>query len=83
MMNRDEGINNLSHVYDPVIQEEVNIKKTFAPEVVEIFSATQQLDHNNNSPDEADCSSLRNCRQKKKQTNKQNKTKKTLVFNWS
>ena len=23
------GIYNLSHVYDPVIQEEVNVKKTF------------------------------------------------------
>ena len=29
VMNRDEGIYNLSHVYDPVIQEEVNVKKTF------------------------------------------------------
>ena len=28
-MNRDEGIYNLSHVYDPVIQEEANIKTTF------------------------------------------------------
>ena len=28
-MNRDEGIYNLSHVYDPVIQDEVNIKNTF------------------------------------------------------
>ena len=32
VMNRDEGIYNLSHVYDPVIQEEVNIKKTFGTE---------------------------------------------------
>ena len=27
-MNRDKRIYNLSHIYDPVIQEEVNIKKT-------------------------------------------------------
>ena len=28
VMNRDEGIYNLSHVYDPVIQEQINIKKS-------------------------------------------------------
>ena len=28
-MNKDEGIYNLSHVYDPVIHEEVDIKKNF------------------------------------------------------
>ena len=65
-MNRDEGIYNLSHVYGPVIQEEVNITKTFGTGNGENFPATQLLDHNNNnSPDEADCSSLQNCRQKR------------------
>ena len=66
-MNRDEGIYNLSHVYDPVIQEEVNIKNISGTGSGEKFSPTQQLDHhNNNSPDEADCFSLRSGRQKRK-----------------
>ena len=55
-MNRDEEIYNSSHVYDPVIQEEVNIKRLLGPAVVKNFPATHQLDHHNkNSPDEADC----------------------------
>ena len=31
-MNRDEGIYNLSYVYDPVIQEQINTKKTSGTE---------------------------------------------------
>ena len=70
-MNRDEGIYNISHVYDPVMQEKNNTKKTLWPEVVKKFPVTHQLDHyinnnnNNNSLDEADWSSLRNSRQKR------------------
>ena len=57
-MNRDEGIYNVSNVYDPVIQDEVN-------KGWKIYPATQQLDHRNNNSPEEDCSSLRNCRQKR------------------
>ena len=55
-MNRDKGIYNLSHMYDPVIRKKVNIKKTSGTGSGEHFShlssagsSQQQL----YSPDEA------------------------------
>ena len=63
-MNRDEGICNLSHVYDPVIQDEVNIKNTFGTGSDRTFSRHSAAGSQQQLPDEADCSSLRNCRHK-------------------
>ena len=62
-MNRDEWIYNFSHVYDPVIQEEVNIEKTSGFRSGGKFSchsAAGMQDHHIDSPNEADCKSVHN-----------------------
>ena len=56
IMNRDEGVNNLSHVNDPAL----NIWESISPQFLDLdvtanYPFVLCLDHNNISPTEAGC----------------------------
>ena len=67
VMNRDEGMYDISHVYDPVLSTRKSVQLRFLePGVTVKISALWHLDHNNISPEKSWLSSQKNCQQNSK-----------------